>query len=320
VTFMPSQPGSGGPRSVLRTILFWVMMIALAAVLWQMANNGKSQKSIQSVSYSDFMSSVDQNNIASAKLLLSQSTAEIEGTFRQPATDFKVTIPKKVIPDLTERLRKQGTPVEVVEVKNANRLSVVITLAPFVVIVAIWIFVMKGRLANQSPPAGAPRPMPTSGLGRVRSFANSANLIIHKAMLWIAVMGLIAVLSSLFWGQSSVHELTPSEFIQQLDLKNVHDAKLLTSKGDVEVTGELLQPIERFHVSAEQQHIQDLAYRLQQAGVPTATAAIIPRRSAQYYAIWLFIIGFLAAWFALMRFKIRKLELRSQQLKVVREL
>jgi cell division protease FtsH len=158
---MTFAPGQGVHRgiSLQRTVLFWVMMVALAAVLWQMANNGKSQTSAQSISYSDFMNHVDQNNVANAKLLLSQSTAEIQGTLRHPAQDFRVTIPKEVIPDLTERLRKQGTSIVVVEVKTANWLSIVVTLAPFLVILAIWFSMMKGKMTKQ-PPAGA---SPTSG-------------------------------------------------------------------------------------------------------------------------------------------------------------
>jgi cell division protease FtsH len=153
MTFAPSQ-GLRSGMSIQRTVLFWVMMIALAAVLWQMASKSTPEKSVQSISYSDFMSYVDQNNIASATLLLWQSTAEIRGKFRQPAQDFIVTIRKEVIPDLTERLRKQGTSIEVTETKNANWLDIVMSLAPFFLLLSFFIYIIKLKMANRRLAAG----------------------------------------------------------------------------------------------------------------------------------------------------------------------
>ncbi len=106
MTFVPQQ-GRSGNTSVRRTALFWVLMIALATVLWQMdSKEGPGHGPARAISYSDFMSRVDQNNVAGVRLVLSPSTAELRGTLRKPAQNFKVTIPKEVIPDLTERLTR----------------------------------------------------------------------------------------------------------------------------------------------------------------------------------------------------------------------
>ncbi|HXX45582.1 MAG TPA: ATP-dependent metallopeptidase FtsH/Yme1/Tma family protein [Candidatus Acidoferrales bacterium] len=159
MTFVPSRRAFGSPASAYRTVVFWLMMIALAAVLWQMASKkAPSSNSASAMSYSEFMNNVDQNNIASAKLIESQSTARMEGRLRQPIADFSVTIPKEVIPDLTERLRKQGASVEVVEEKEASWANLVITSAPFILILAFWIYIMRQRQVQPGPPPGAPPP------------------------------------------------------------------------------------------------------------------------------------------------------------------
>ena len=159
MTIVPSVGRRLGPRDTVRTILFWMLMIALAAVLWQMASKtGPGSNSANAMSYSEFMNNVDQNNIASAKLIESQSTARIEGRLRRPIEDFSVTIPKEVIPDLTDRLRKQGAPVEVVEAKQANWANIVITIAPFIVIIALWIYIMRQRQAQAKRAEGPPPP------------------------------------------------------------------------------------------------------------------------------------------------------------------
>jgi len=149
-----------GLSPVVRTVLFWVMMIALAVVLWQMASKPNGQKSVSAMSYSDFMNQVDKNNVGSAKLLVSQSTAQIQGQLCTPGQNFSVTIPKEVIPDLTERLRKQGATVEVEEIKDTKLTNLLVNFSPILLIVGIWIFMMRQMRAGrkQSPPGN-----PSSG-------------------------------------------------------------------------------------------------------------------------------------------------------------
>jgi ATP-dependent Zn protease len=152
--------------SSFRTVLFWVLMIALAAVLWQMANNsGPDKGHAQQMSYSDFMGNVDRGNIKSAELVESSATAEIHGELRDSAKDFTVTIPKEVIPDLTEKLRKQGATVDVREgegTRPADKNTKVFTFfVPIIFLIAIWIYMMrvinKRRVQSQQggPPGGA---------------------------------------------------------------------------------------------------------------------------------------------------------------------
>jgi len=150
-----------GLPPVIRTFLFWFMMIALAIVLWQMSSKSTDTKPRSAMNYSDFMTQVDKSNIGSAKLLVSQSTARIQGQLRTPEQNFVVTIPKEVIPDLTDRLRKQGATVEVTEVNDSNFINLLINFSPILLIVGIWIFMMRQmRARQQQPPPGNPSSRP----------------------------------------------------------------------------------------------------------------------------------------------------------------
>jgi len=136
-------------------------MIALAVVLWKMANNNSPEKTPPpQISYSDFMANVDRGNIKSTRLLESPATAEIQGQLREPARDFTVTIPKEVIPDLTEKLRKQDASLDVSEStskKTASWPETLINFSPVLLIVALWIFMMKQQQKRRNPPqAGNP--------------------------------------------------------------------------------------------------------------------------------------------------------------------
>jgi cell division protease FtsH len=166
MTFAPNSPQRLGMPSTTRTILFWVLMIALAAVLWKMSSKSRppgNAASASSMSYSDFMAQVDKNNIASAKLLESPSTAEIRGQLREPPQSFRVTVPKEMIPSLTERLRKQGVPIEVSTANEAGRSNLILNVVPFIVLLAIWLSMMargRGGSAQAPPPAQTPTNRP----------------------------------------------------------------------------------------------------------------------------------------------------------------
>jgi cell division protease FtsH len=161
MSFGPSHGRLAGAASGYRTVQFWVMMIALAAVLWQMASKSRPSPHAPKMSYSEFMDNVDRNNVASVKLVPSQSTADLQGMLRQPNQSFDVTIPKEVIPNLTETLRKQGVSIEVAaEPKEANWVTLMMTLAPIILILGFWIFMMRQMRARQSQSSGAP---PASG-------------------------------------------------------------------------------------------------------------------------------------------------------------
>jgi ATP-dependent Zn protease len=158
MTFVPNQQPRMGMSTTVRTILFWVLMVVLATVLWKMAESdrrsGPSEPS-STMSYSDFMAQVDQNNVRSVKIVESPSTAEIEGQLREPAQSFRVTVPKEAIPDLTERLQKQGASIDVSTGKDANWRTTAVNLLPIIIIVALWIFSMSRRSGRsmRNPPA-----------------------------------------------------------------------------------------------------------------------------------------------------------------------
>lgn len=150
-----------------RTILFWLLMAALAVVLWKISSSGQGGNAApgSSMSYSDFMAQVDKNNVASIRLAESPATAEVHGQLRQPPDKFQTTVPKETIPALTEELRKQGVPIDVSEVKTTGWIELIINLSPFVVILAIWIFMirrMRPRLSPGPPAESTASTIPTN--------------------------------------------------------------------------------------------------------------------------------------------------------------
>ncbi len=165
MTFVPNQQPRMGMPTTVRTILFWVLMVALATVLWKMASNdrrsGPSEPS-SSMSYSDFMAQVDKDNVASVKLFESPATAEVEGQLREPREKFRTTIPKETIPALTDHLRKQGVAIEVSEESSASQRTFLVNMLPFLIILALWIVMFMVRSRRNRPPQNPSAAPPTT--------------------------------------------------------------------------------------------------------------------------------------------------------------
>jgi ATP-dependent Zn protease len=164
MTFAPDRTRRTGLPPALRMSLFWLMMIALAAVLWLVSSKSSNPPGASQMSYADLMSQVDQNNIQSAKLLESRSTTQIQGQLRRPVQNFTATIPNQAVNDLLQRLQKHGASIDVKEATGANpasATSLLINVAPLLLIAVLAVF-MFSRMRNRRnpPPQGTPSNRP----------------------------------------------------------------------------------------------------------------------------------------------------------------
>jgi cell division protease FtsH len=135
-------------NSTVRTILFWVMMIALAVVLWQMASKGGPTAKEEEPTYSNFLAKVDGNNVKDVSILLSPNSAELQGDYRDGTKFRGVTVANTAIPDVTKVLQDKGVLYNYKEVKEANWVSLLINFSPILLIVGIWIFMMRQMQAG----------------------------------------------------------------------------------------------------------------------------------------------------------------------------
>ena len=145
MSFAPQDRSRAAFRLSVRTFLFWVLMILLGGLVWQTAALHPGSGTAEGLKYSDFMQQVDKSNVASADFLMSQNTARARGNLRAPVRRYSVTVPKEVIPDLTERLRKQNVPITVSDTRGSNLSGVLLNFAPLILLVLFWIYVMKKR-------------------------------------------------------------------------------------------------------------------------------------------------------------------------------
>jgi len=124
------------------------MMIALAAVLWQMASKGGPTPHEEETNYSSFLDKVNAGSVKDVTIMLSPNSAELQGDYKDGTRFHGVTVANAAIPDVTKTLQDQKVPFNYKEVKEANWLSLVMTLAPILLILGFWIFMMRQMQAG----------------------------------------------------------------------------------------------------------------------------------------------------------------------------
>ena len=134
--------------SAAKTILVWLFIILLAFVLWQVFTPKNTSGRTQETTYGEFMANVDQNKIKEVTLNLSANSYDIDGEYREPDQKFHVTIFKEAAPDLVKELRDKGVRINVKEVSHGDWLSILINLLPFVVLFALWVFMIRQMQAG----------------------------------------------------------------------------------------------------------------------------------------------------------------------------
>jgi len=152
------QAGRNSMPSMVRNLLFWTLMVFLAVVLWQMMSKGGRSGQGSELTYSDFMNQVDANNIQSANFAVMQNTADVSGKLKQPSSDYRSTVPRDTLSALLSKLRQDGTGVQVSENSRGNTMNFLVGIAPIILLVGLWIFMMRMRMKQNSSRPNQPTP------------------------------------------------------------------------------------------------------------------------------------------------------------------
>jgi cell division protease FtsH len=135
-------------NSTVRTVLFWLLMILLAVVLWKMASTGGPSAHEDEPSYTNFLAKVQSGNVKDVTIYLSPNSAELQGEYRDSSKFRGVTLANTAIPDVTKAFQDQHVLYNYKEVKDANWVSLLFNFGPLILLVFFWIFMMKQMQAG----------------------------------------------------------------------------------------------------------------------------------------------------------------------------
>jgi 2-C-methyl-D-erythritol 2,4-cyclodiphosphate synthase len=135
--------------SIAKTVLFWISIVFLGIMLWKLVSaNGDAARG-EELSYGDFLSKVDADNVNKVNLYLSANSYELSGECRQPESrPFHLVIPKEVVPALLGQLREKNVLINVQEIRTGDRTLILLNAAPLILLVGFCLFLMRQMKVN----------------------------------------------------------------------------------------------------------------------------------------------------------------------------
>jgi cell division protease FtsH len=124
-------------NSTVKTIVFWVVMLATALLLWQVVKTGNPTRE-QELSFTKFMDDVDQSKVAEVTIY---GQSEVRGTLKDNS-HIKTIVPANYN-DLINILRNKGVVINVKENSNSSWVSILVNASPFLLLIGFWIFMMR---------------------------------------------------------------------------------------------------------------------------------------------------------------------------------
>ena len=124
-------------NSTVKNIIFWVVMVATALLLWAVVRSSTSQKP-QQLSFSQFNDEINKGDIKEVTIDGSEATG-----VKKDNGKFKTIIPSDY-PDLYKQLESKNVNVTIKDNSSNSWLSWVGNgLLPLIILVGIWIFFMR---------------------------------------------------------------------------------------------------------------------------------------------------------------------------------
>ncbi len=124
-------------NSTVKTVIFWVVILVSAVLLWQVVKNANSGQKVQEPNFSQFMADVDQGAVKEVTL----TGMEITGK-KADGSQFHTTTPANY-PEMIKKLQDKGVSITVKDVSNSSWGWLVNLFAPLALLAALWYFMIR---------------------------------------------------------------------------------------------------------------------------------------------------------------------------------
>jgi cell division protease FtsH len=125
-------------NSTVKTVVFWLVIVLSAFLLWQVVKQSSSGPKEQELNFSQFLTDVDQGNVKEVTI----TGMEVQGKFQNESSTFHTTVPAN-FPDMYKTLRDKGVIMKVRDANGGSWPSWLLNLAPLVLLAALWFFMIR---------------------------------------------------------------------------------------------------------------------------------------------------------------------------------
>ncbi len=126
-------------NSTVKTVVFWLVIVLSAFLLWEVMKQGNAAQKDKEVNFSQFMADVDQSNVKEVTI----TGMEVRGHYRNDNSPFHTTVPVNY-PDIYKMLRDKGVTMNIRDMSSGSwPLQLLGTWAPLILLAALWFFMIR---------------------------------------------------------------------------------------------------------------------------------------------------------------------------------
>jgi len=124
-------------NSTAKTIVFWLVILVSAFLLWQVVNASHAGPKEKEVNFSQFLSDVNQGLVKEVTV----TGMEVRGKYLKDGSTFHTTQPANY-PAIYDTLQGKGVVITIRDVSNSSW-SWLINLAPLALLALLWFFMIR---------------------------------------------------------------------------------------------------------------------------------------------------------------------------------
>jgi cell division protease FtsH len=150
-------------------IIFWLISVVILIMLWNMLSTVSSGKT-KALTFSEFMDKVENDQISSAHIAGNVISGDMNLEDGSNFTRYEANIPLDY-PDLINKLRQHKVNIEVEKLNKNEWLGILLSWAPFVILIVFWVMIMRQQGGNKAF---------TFGKSKARLFTGDKNKFTFK--------------------------------------------------------------------------------------------------------------------------------------------
>ena len=125
-------------NSTVKTIIFWVFILACLVLLWQIVQKSTGMSHDREISFSQFMQDGQSGKISDVTVI----NSEVHGHYANDREAFHTTVPSNY-PDMFKILQDNHVSITVKDTQGNSWLPILLNFAPIIVIAALWFFMLR---------------------------------------------------------------------------------------------------------------------------------------------------------------------------------
>lgn len=124
-------------NSTVKTVVFWMVIVISAFLLWHVVRSGQNDERVPEISYSEFLSQVESGNVSRVTISKSQLT----GKYRDNRS-FRVTAPTSQ-EGMLQTLHQKNVEIWFKDASAGDWPTSLMNLAPLILLAALWFFMIR---------------------------------------------------------------------------------------------------------------------------------------------------------------------------------